>query len=186
MTSIRQTAHGGTRRRPGLVAFAFVAVAVVAVGYWYYRAATDEIVHSDYEVLAAVTEVKNEQIQLWRQERLADVGLLARDPALVSVAAAGIRPRTAGAISVALRRVERSLSARVPGYCRAMLVTPSGEVRLSVNECRDDMPPDARSAIRGALAHSDAVLSDFFAGPVPGSPWILMTKTEMQGIRREA
>ena len=65
--------RSGLARSLWVAVFVGASLALVAGGYWYYRAETERIRTEKYQELAAIAALKSGQIQSWRQERIKDL-----------------------------------------------------------------------------------------------------------------
>ncbi|MFZ4774081.1 MAG: PAS domain S-box protein [Terrimicrobiaceae bacterium] len=144
--------------------FALIALVLLGAGYLYYRVETAEITRERCQILAAIGELKSQQIQQWRKEHIDQATRAANDSLLV-------------------RTVEDCLGAPGDEKCRnqlaarlkqeiadednaGSLVFDTGENLLAANDHDRGIATDAtRKAMREALATGQATFSDFYLTP---------------------
>ena len=143
------------------VAFVITAAVLACVGYWYYRIEKGEIAQENFETLAAIGELKAEQIERWRNERLAEVGRVAQDDRIVEAASKILEAREAPNFRKVLRELLNK-EARGQGLFSVDLFGVDGS-RLDASG-EDIQPADAATikAMREALATNKPTFSDFY------------------------
>lgn len=93
--AVTSTYRPDFRRKPGWVLlFAGFSLVLVAAGYVFSRHDVQQVRLRAYDQLAAIGEMKADQIANWRQERLADTGKTARSPFFVRGVTAWLRARS--------------------------------------------------------------------------------------------
>ncbi len=149
-------------RRALVAIFAAVTVALLGVGYEYARLATDSIRRNEYRNLAAVGDVRAQQVQQWRRDELAVVTTLAGNPGFAAAAAAvaGHAPATRDrARLVEYLRIGVTPSRRTGAF----VLSADGAVIASAGD--DPAPavtPATRRAVAAAIATDGGTLSSFF------------------------
>jgi PAS domain S-box-containing protein len=154
-------------RRTWAALFALISLAILAMGYWYYRVETQRIRQQKYREIAAIGELKVGQILRWRKERLRDVGRVARCPFLRRAPAELLRGAGAPGLRAALRG-HLALERNQDTYTDVLLFDPKGNCRLSAKDNPDPVAPATRRIVAVALAEGKAVLSDLRLGPNGG------------------
>ena len=156
--------HTGLRYRSWAAIFALIALALLAGGYGYYRGEAEHIRQEQYQNIAAIGELKADQILQWRRERLANARKASGSPffqrALAEWQAA---PETPGLRADWEKRLR--LEQEAYGYASVLLLDPDGNLLLAVRNESDPVNPATQRAIAAAIAGRDAVLSDFFRAP---------------------
>ncbi|HSR36808.1 MAG TPA: hypothetical protein VLL73_06460, partial [Desulfurivibrionaceae bacterium] len=167
-----------------LALMAVILLGLLAGGFWFYR--SQEAHHRQIAEanLNAIAKLKVEQIVQWRRERLADAGFIMEGPFYVENMAALMAGSPAAAEKLMTRN--RAISRHL-GYQDVLLVSPAGEIRLSLSgekgtvspalqetvavafRARQPMLSDLHKSAADPAAHLDAV-APFFAGSDPDSP----------------
>ncbi|WP_406699570.1 PAS domain S-box protein [Singulisphaera sp. Ch08] len=155
--------RAGPARRTWVAGFAVMTVVLLVGGHWYYRQETERIHQAEYQALAAIGELKSGQIRHWRNERLADATVLARDPFLIETVRASSRDP---ATPLPLARLQAILDIRVKvyGHSDALLLAPNGKVLVAVKKAQVPTSEARRRAIALALDSQGPVLSDLYLG----------------------
>ena len=139
-----------------------VCVVVLVGGLSYFfseRRSQWSMVEED---LRTIGELKVEQIDAWRRERLGDAGVLMRRPELVANAVKLIEdPGDPAATSALLRRFE-DLRTHY-GYADVLLVDMTGRVVLSLSGDTGRIAGSAQAAVQTALAERRPALTDIHA-----------------------
>lgn len=149
--------------RTWVILFAGFTLAVLAGGYGYYRAEESRISREKYREIKAIAELKEGQIRQWRSERLA--GVFSASESMFFRRALQEWRRT-GFASAGRAEWRRRLSLeRLSAQDDALLLSPEGNVLLSVMDDTDHQSPETRRAALEALSSGKAVLSDLFRCP---------------------
>ncbi len=144
--------------------FVVITSALLAGGYGYYRSEFRRIQKEKYEDLAAIAELKADQIREWRQERLEDIGSLSRSPMFKRTFEEWLRDRKNELLLEDLKD-KLVVEQRTGGYADAILLSPDGNILLSVKPQPDPLSPATKVAIGAALANRSPVLSDLYRNP---------------------
>jgi len=143
--------------------FLAIAVALGAVGLSIEQRMRAEVRAQATAQLAAIADLKVDQIAAWRAERLADVTAIAAPP----VGAAELARLARGDLPAPVAAWYRSIQARHV-YADVLVVAPGGEVVFSTSGDRGRLDPvTAATAARAALERR-GVLSDLHRGPGDG------------------
>ena len=159
-----------SHRATGTAAAVFVLIAAIllGIGWWYYRAETDEITRDKYQTLAAIGELKAQQIQEWRHERLSESKRMAEDGLLLGALGKslgapgdkGLRKQLASCLKLELSD---------PDHAHTLIFDPEGNL-IAANDDDAGVATDAtRRAMHDAVGTNQPVFSDFYrasAGPV--------------------
>ncbi len=155
------TNRPGSSRRIPVAIFVAITLALLAAGYWYYRKETEAISHEKYEAIAAIGELKSRQIQEWRKERLASVGVFARGSEMSRGVAAFLRnPSSPGYRSELLGQLQ--LDRMVDQYRNVLLFALDGQKLLSAEAAPAPVDPATLRLVVAAQKSNESVLSDFF------------------------
>lgn len=172
-------AHSGTpRARPAaapaggrrgglylLLAFCSLAAVITALAYWAWVVQAHSVRSQQQASLAAVAQLKADEISRWLDERQADADALSSDPLLAS-AAARIADGTAAATTRAEVRRELAAVRRAYGYVDVFLASRDGRVLMRVPATASH-PLGARvvALARLALRTGRVQSSDLYLGP---------------------
>lgn len=149
--------------RRWLILFAVFAVTVLAGGYGYFRAEEGRISREKYREIAAIADLKEQQIRHWRTERLTDVRRPAESPFFREEMEKWHR---AGFLSLPREKFrERLKQERSRSLRDALLLSPDGKILLSATDEPDPVNPATMRALGFALAGREAILSDFYLCP---------------------
>ncbi len=151
-------------RNVALATFAGIAVILICLGYWHYRAEKGEIRKEQWQTLAAIGKLKAKQIHEWRKERMAEVVRAARDSLTISSASKYlIDPGN----QVRRSELQECLRAEMTGQdSGASLIFDTRENLLASTEnAGGPVDPATRKALREALVDNKSVASDFFRSP---------------------
>ncbi len=148
-----------------------ILLAVLIGGYWFYSAQRDQLRAAAEHDLEAIAELKIAQIVTWREERLADAGVLARDAALAAQVAdylADPQPATQAAL---LTRFETL--AAMYHYADVMLLDPAGQIHLRLDDHVDDyLHAEIAEALSAALQTRQPALTILHHGPDAAEPHV--------------
>jgi PAS domain S-box-containing protein len=114
-----------------IAALAMTLIVLLAGGAWIYHAEESAGQQQAEKELAAIAQLKIDQIVNWRGERLGDAALLMESPFLAQ-AAARFFASPDGEPAAELRNFFHSLRTHYH-YADALLVDPQGQVRLSLH-----------------------------------------------------
>ncbi len=155
----------GPTRLTWAALFAAIALAIPAGGYWYYRVEAEHIRQDKYRLIAAIAELKADQILKWRQERLIDAGNSAQSPFFRQALQKWLRaPETPGLRKDWRERLE--LDQKSYGYSDVLILDPDGNILLALRDAHTDpRNPATQRAIAAALADHKAALSDLYRCP---------------------
>jgi len=146
-------------RRPWAIMFAAVTFALLIGGYAYYLFEADRIQKSRYQELAVIGNLKAEQIEQWRAERVQDLWRTAIDPFFKRGLEAWLRDSKNAALQEELQerlRVEQETE----GFVDALLVDGDGRILLSPRPNSEALGISGKDAVHQALARSTAVLGN--------------------------
>jgi len=149
--------------RTGLAAFVIVTLLLSVAGWWYYRVEAEKLRQEKYHELAAIGELKVQQIQLWRSERQMDARRLARS-ALTRKAVTDFLLEPDDMEMRTVLRTDLQVEQVAGEDDDVLLLTRDGNLLLAA---RDNPEPTGRalqSAIASALTNQEPVFSDFYRG----------------------
>jgi PAS domain S-box-containing protein len=138
--------------------FSLLSVAFITTGYFYYKYQVAYLTKEKQGELAAIVDLKVNQIVAWRQERLADANVILNDRFF----AAKVEDWLRGVKEAGLREEILSYLASLimHQYQSVVLLDPQGTVRLSVPEENQKISPHLLELARMALQTRKPVFSD--------------------------
>ncbi len=113
--------------------FGVITLALIAGGYGFYRVAADKIREENHQALAAIGELKSNQIQQWRKERQQDAERMAQSVVTRKVVEDFLRQPDAAKPRADLRgqlQAERDVEQTVD----VLLFAPGGAFLLAAND----------------------------------------------------
>ena len=148
----------------GVAAFAIVGVLVLAgTGIWFYKSQRQSVRQDTEANLETIAQLKVDQIVQWRNDRLADAGLIMDSPFITEAAAKWLEtsdPLLAEELLACFRA-----SSKHQHYQDVMLVDTNGQVRLSLGGNRNPLPENADQTWAAVLRDRQPLLSKLHAGP---------------------
>lgn len=163
---MERDAPAPSSRFPWVILFILIAVSVILAGYLAYLRERDEVIEAKRELLSAVGELKSEQIQHWRTERIGDASVRAAESQYFRqslLALVQSPPEEAEQLRQGWR-VRMEIIAAAYRYADVLVITPDGRNVLSVDEDPEPITPTAQAALATGFASGEAVLSDFYLG----------------------
>ena len=144
--------------------FVVVVSVLVVGGYAYYRFESNRIRQDKFQDLAAIAELKANEIQQWRHERLADVSRSAKAPFFGQAVQEWLRDR--GNDSLRAKMQDRLvLEKEEQGYADVLLLDPECRVLLSADPQPHPPTPATIQVIERSLADRTPMLSDLYRCP---------------------
>ena len=164
MPSSRNDGRIGFYSRTWAAVFILATLLLLAGGYGYYRGEAEHIHQAKYHDIAAIGAMKVDQIQRWRQERLASARRVVNSPFFRrALEAWRLDPDDPGLRADWRKRLR--LEQEAYDYANVLLLDPAGNLLLAAQEVNDPIHPVTQQAIATALANRNAVLSDFYRAP---------------------
>ena len=150
--------------RRAAVVFVFIALMLVLMGYWYYRAEMTKMLQEKSQELAAIAELKASQIQLWRKERWSEGRKAAKDLSTVKAIANFLQAPDDKSLRKEL--AERLGDEVTPeNYANILLFDANANLLLATEDASGQVDLSTQQAIRSAIATKEAVFSNFFQRP---------------------
>ncbi len=146
-----------------LIVFFFLGIIIVALiagGYLYYRHII-KIAQNEKEIeLKAITELKIEQIQTWRNERLIDASMNSSGIFCKEILQ-WLRSPADREIKNLLTDHWRELQDNAK-YQNILLISPAGQILLSLDSDIVELEDDAIQLVNRAIATGHVVFGDFY------------------------
>ncbi len=142
-----------------LLIFALAAMGLAAAGLWFFRVQGRHAEEQVSAQLAAVGQLKVDEIWRWRAERLADAGAFTESPLLGEA----LERWLGGPDEESERPIVETLDAvkRSYGYSEVLIADASGRVLVSASgDTSGSLHPEAQAAVSGALTRRRAVMTD--------------------------
>lgn len=147
-----------------LSTLALAAIGLAAAGAWFFRLQQQYAEEQVATQIAAVGQLKADQIGRWRAERLADADVLMESPLLAAALERWIEEPN----EQSERPIRETLEAlrRNYGYYDVLIADPSGRVLVRADQdAGGSLPPEAAAAIPTALTGRRPVLTDLHLDP---------------------
>jgi len=153
-----------------LVGLTAVVLAVVVIGVRGYAAQEREMRQEAEENLAAIAQLKQDQVVWWLEERLSDGAVLLESPQFAATVASWLATPDA--------TEEARLRQRLEGmqlhydYSGAVVTDAQGQIRLISGDAPDELHPDVAARLSQALASGRPLLTDLHRMGADGDPHI--------------
>lgn len=147
------------------LAFVFLAIVIATAGYFYYSRYADSRRIEIGNQLSAIGQLKTNQLEKWRAERLADGRLLSLNTAFAARLSQYLEDSTAAGAQKDLLSWLASYAERVE-YDQIRLLDARGATRLSVPS---SLPPASSAILERlpeALQSSQPTFVDFYRGDI--------------------
>ena len=147
------------------LAFVFLSIAIATAGYFYYSRYADSLRIEIGNQLSAIGQLKTDQLEKWRAERLADGWLLSLNTAFAARLSQYLEDSTAAGAQQDMLSWLASYAERVE-YDQIRLLDARGATRLSVPS---SLPPASSAILERlpeALQSSQPTFVDFYRGDV--------------------
>ena len=138
------------------VVLVLASVSMLAGGLWFYRYQRESLRGQVERNLAAIAQLKVDQITLWRHERFGDASVIMNRLGLIEDYKGWLKDPASPAASRLLRRMQDMR--KHLGYSDVLLVTASGQIQVSLygkNLCGEVL-----QALATALRERKPVLTD--------------------------
>jgi PAS domain S-box-containing protein len=145
------------------IALALMALVLLVGGAWFYQAQSHFLRRGSYDDLAAIAQLKVDQIAQWRAERLGDAAVLMESPFLAEAVARFMKDPQSGDTEKMLARF-RSLQKNYH-YDAVLLMDAGGKVRLSLSGHLAPLHEMAKQALTAAFRERRPVMTDLYVFP---------------------
>jgi PAS domain S-box-containing protein len=145
-----------------LVFIALIVVGLVVGGYWHYRSEREFFKANHYKEIAAVAEMKSDQVNRWLRERFSDARNVMSGPVVRNAIAEIHRNPGAPGPRAAIRK--RLVDMWEGGmYENIYLLATDGRILLSLKEDAEPQNLPINRVVEEAVAGGKPVLRDFYA-----------------------
>jgi PAS domain S-box-containing protein len=149
------------------------SVSMIAVIWWYYARQREAIETTTMQDLAAISQVKVNEIADWRRERIGD-GRVQSSPGTLRIArrlltGRDVRPSDRADLLDVMRRLEEEF-----GYTGTALVDSEGNILIQTAP-NHPVPSRIREFARAAAQADDVRLEDLYLDRVLGRPLMAVT-----------
>lgn len=142
--------------------FVLTVVGVTAGGLWFYRAQQHELRRHAQAELQSIANLKVDQITQWRNARLADAQVIMGRPFFTDAVREWMATPQAE-ITEEIRSRLHFLQ-KTYRYRDVLLLDAAGRLRYSLTGYHGPVHDEVKDALKVALSHRKAVLSDLHAG----------------------
>jgi len=163
-TTIDSNRRTNLSSRTGIALFALIALALLTGGYGYYYIDVEHIRQEKYHGIAAIGALKADQIQQWRQERLADARRSVESPFFRRGLEAWRQDPDNPGIQADWQKRLR-LEQEGYGYVNALLLSPDKKLLLAAREDPNPVDPSTWQAVATAITDHEVALSDLYRDP---------------------
>ncbi len=141
--------------------FVIITLLLTGIGYLIFRQESEEITREKYQALASVGELKSEQIQQWRKDRLSEASRAARDQLLIATLTEFLR---APADESLRTRLGECLKEEVSdsAVSETLLLDAGSNLLVSNDNDGGVLTGATQKAVRAALDSRMPVFSDFY------------------------
>ncbi len=144
-----------------ILIFIFLSLGIVISGYLYFKQEEKHLEKIKHEELAAIADLKSDQIRNWRAERIIDGSIIATS----SFASRLKKYLETGDSALKKELFQRLISLKIqPAYEIIALADASGNLIMSTHNS-DSIGPYGRSIISTAISRKEAIISDFHEAP---------------------
>jgi len=153
-----------------LIGLTAVVLAVVVISVRVYTAHEREMRQEAERNLAAIAQLKRDQVVWWLEERLSDGAVLLESPQFAATVASWLATPDA--------TEEARLRQRLEGmqlhydYSGAVVTDAQGQIRLISGDAPDELHPDVAARLSQALASGRPLLTDLHRMGADGDPHI--------------
>ncbi len=137
---------------------------VLATGYWFLRREIQEIRREKFRDLAAIAEMKVNQVVEWRKERLRDAINLSKSPLFISAIKEWLAKPTSSGLRHDILESLR-LTKKAYGYANIYFIDKEGQPLLSLEEEVVPVEATTKQTMEEAMARGKAVFSDLYRSP---------------------
>jgi PAS domain S-box-containing protein len=147
---------------PLIVGFAVLAVLIAAAGYWAWRQQAQSMQRRAERSLAAVGELKANQITAWLKERRGDAEMIRANPLISAAVADMLAGRDVAKATADLQTVLDAYW-RTYGYLELVMTSPDGAVLLrSPRTASGPLDREAKVLVKKAAATGHVESSDLY------------------------
>ncbi len=150
-----------------VVFLVFVAV-ISTAGYKFYQNQKRQLLREEIEAIQTVANLKVNQIERWRQERLADAQVMADNPFLVEHVRHLIEHPEELPCRANFQKWLRNIKDRYH-YANILLLNNRGEILLKAEDDPQALSPSSKKLINEVIEHPRVLFSDFYPGAAPHS-----------------
>jgi PAS domain S-box-containing protein len=151
-----------------IIAVVILFLAILAAGVLFYQSQQEQITIQVANDLTAISNLKADQIAVWREDRLFDARVVSSSSFFTEGADHYLTHGDNESREKILSRFEEMNAS--PHYDNVLLVDTRGNVRLSLDPLVTSLDPSLTAEVNASLQSGDAVLTDFHR--MPGSPHI--------------
>lgn len=147
------------------VIISIIGIILILGGYSYYSYKAKSIRESKHNELRSIGALKIDQITQWQKERIADARNISQSPFFIRGLEAWLNKENDQSLSTDL--LERLTLAKTHfDYKNIFIVSPDGEVLLSIEAAEKNLSGETISKIIGANRSKEITFTDFYFCPV--------------------
>ncbi len=147
--------------------FIFFVIFIPIAGFLFYQTQQRRLKSEAENYLAAIADLKVNQIVQWRRERIADGRLFLNNPPILKTVEAFLRSPGRSERKQELLAVMKAFQLKT-GYESSILLDAKGRIRLAVSPYGDTIGTQAQLLFKEVLSQRKVILSDLHqSGPLP-------------------
>jgi len=152
-----------------LLIYSVLVCMIVAAGYYFYHIQKIRITQSEYHELAAIADLKVDQIADWRRERRVDGEVIFNSPILIDYVEHYLQAHDANGFSSKILQQMKAIM-KYGDYANIYLLDVDAKVRLTVNGKKMEPGTVAFLQAQEAMHNKKVILSDLHlnkpSGPI--------------------
>jgi PAS domain S-box-containing protein len=183
---MNMTSAGSSQKIPWVVILVFLGLSLViaVAGFLFYRSHRAEIKKNIENDLAAVADLKVHLIESWRQERIANAGVIRDNQIIASRVAQWLKkspdPALTGSLLIWMAALQRE-----NGYQSVLLLDPSGKPRLGTRSDNSANTYD-QECLSDAISSQNVLFSDLYRTARDGRIYLDLYTPLIQDDEQEA
>lgn len=145
-----------------MVVFLFLVAGIISAGYFYHRKHENHYISEIERQLSAIADLKMGELQLWREERLADAGLFHNNNAFENLVRDVIKHPDDGSARLEVQAWLSRLQAK-RNYNAVFLLDAQGKRRLTIPEnCDVPLSRSVHDKALESLQRRQVTFTDFY------------------------
>jgi hypothetical protein len=149
------------RKSPIVLFFIIIALVIIGGSYFYYIGEEKRIFEQKYNELKVISDLKQQQIEMWIESRFDDAKIIAKSPTFISAVSEWLQniknERLKHEITQRLSLLQKELD-----YENIFLVTPDGKLLISAKPHLGEFESRVKQKLIEAAKVREIVLTDFY------------------------
>jgi len=147
-----------------LIIFLLLAIGIGTSGFLYYKQQSVSLRNDAMNNMAALADLKANQIVTWREERLGDAETIYNSPLIISHVRQWLKggsPETKQEILIWMKSLQEHNH-----YKNIILLDIKGNIRLAASDGKEDLGPDAKRFVKEAINIKKVVFSTLYRSKI--------------------